>query len=62
MDNIRAKQIMDSDGVIEVLYQGSPVWIENILDNNTAQISDMQSNQKKEVPVYTLVEKNHNSN
>ena len=47
---------MDSDGVIEVLYQGSPVWIENILDNNTAQISDMQSNQKKEVPVYTLVE------
>jgi small acid-soluble spore protein H (minor) len=62
VDNIRAKQIMDSDGVIEVLYQGSPVWIENILDNNTAQISDMQSNQKKEVPVYTLVEKNHNSN
>ena len=57
MDSIRAKQILESKGVIEVLYQGSPVWIENVLENNNAQVSYMQSNEKTEVPVYMLVEK-----
>ncbi|MFZ5987500.1 MAG: H-type small acid-soluble spore protein [Bacillota bacterium] len=57
MDSNRAKQIMESDGVIEVLYQGSPVWIENVLSNNTAEVSYIQNNEKKEVPVYMLVEK-----
>ena len=26
----RAREIMESKGVIEVLYQGHPVWIEQI--------------------------------
>lgn len=57
MDSNRAKKIMESDGVIEVLYQGSPVWIENVLDNNIVQVSNIKTNDKKEVPAYMLVEK-----
>ncbi|WP_010248445.1 H-type small acid-soluble spore protein [Acetivibrio cellulolyticus] len=57
MDSNRAKKIMESNGVIEVLYQGSPVWIENVLDNNTVQVSNIQTNDKKDVPAYMLVEK-----
>jgi small acid-soluble spore protein H (minor) len=58
MDVERARQIIESDGVIEVLYQGSPVWIEKILDNNQAQVSDIKTNKVNEVPLYMLVEKN----
>lgn len=57
MDSVRAKQIIESDGVIEVLYEGKPVWIENVQDNNTAGVSFINTNEKKDVPVYMLVEK-----
>ncbi|HOQ01428.1 MAG TPA: H-type small acid-soluble spore protein [Acetivibrio clariflavus] len=57
MDSKRAKQIMESKGVIEVLYQGDPVWIENVLDDNTVQVSNLQTNVKQDVPVNMLVEK-----
>lgn len=57
MDSSRAKKIMESDGVIEVLYHGSPVWIENVLENNIVQVSNIQTSDKKEVPAYLLVEK-----
>lgn len=57
MDSNRAKQIMESKGVIEVLYQGTPVWIENVLDDNTVQVSILQTNVKQDVPVNMLVEK-----
>ncbi|AEV69536.1 H-type small acid-soluble spore protein [Acetivibrio clariflavus] len=57
MDSNRAKQIMESKGVIEVLYQGDPVWIENVLDDNTVQVSNLQTNVKQDVPVNMLVEK-----
>lgn len=57
MDSNRAKQIMESKGVIKVLYQGSPVWIENVLDDNTVQVSDLLTNVKQDVPVNMLVEK-----
>jgi len=57
MDSNRAKQIMESKGVIEVLYQGTPVWIENVLDDNTVQVSNLQTNVKQDVPVNMLVEK-----
>lgn len=56
MDDKRAKEIMASTGVIEVLYQGSAVWIENIKDNNTAIVHHISNNKKEEVPVYKLVE------
>ena len=57
MDSNRAKKIMESKGVIEVLYEGSPVWIENVLDNNTVQVSNIQTNDKQDVPANMLVEK-----
>jgi len=56
MDKKRAKEIMRSDGVIEVLYEGNPVWIENVLDNNNAAVSRLNTNQRFEVPVSMLVE------
>ena len=57
MDVERARQIIESDGVIEVLYQGSPVWIEKILDNNQAQVSDIKPIKLMKY-LYMLVEKN----
>lgn len=57
MDSNRAKKIMESKGVIDVLYEGSPVWIENVLDNNTVQVSNIQTNDKQDVPANMLVEK-----
>lgn len=57
MDIERVRQIIESDGVIEVLYQGSPVWIEKVLNNNQAQVSDIKTSEVNEVPVYMLVEK-----
>ncbi len=60
MDNERARQIVDSLGVIEVLYNGSPVWIEN-LKENTAEISYIDSNidtkNKVQVQVDKLIER-----
>ncbi|NLD46794.1 MAG: H-type small acid-soluble spore protein [Clostridiaceae bacterium] len=57
MDSTRAKQIIESNGIIEVLYEGTPVWIENVKDNNTADVSFIKTNIKKDVPIYMLVEK-----
>lgn len=56
MDSIRAKEIISSGDVIQVLYQGSPVWLENVKDNNTAEVTRMDRKDKIEVPVYLLVE------
>lgn len=55
MDNERARQIVDSLGVIEVLYKGCPVWIENIKEN-TAEISYIDTKNKAEVQVEELIE------
>lgn len=56
MDSIRAKEIISSGDVIQVLYQGSPVWLENVKDNNTAEVTRLDRKDKIEVPVYLLVE------
>lgn len=57
MDTKRAKEIInDSNNTIQVLYQGSPVWLESIKDNNTAVISFIENNNKEEVLIYKLVE------
>ena len=58
LDSTRAKQIISSKDKIEVLYQGSPVWIESIKDNNTAEITNIDSQERIDVPVYKLVENN----
>lgn len=57
MDSIRAKEILNSNNSIEVLYRGEPVWIENVKDTNTAVITNLDNKRTEEVPVYLLVEK-----
>ncbi|GAE89866.1 H-type small acid-soluble spore protein [Acetivibrio straminisolvens] len=57
MDAIRAHQILESQQIIEVLHQGSPVWIEKVMDNNMAHVSFIHTNEEKDVPLYMLVEK-----
>jgi len=56
MDNERARQIVESLGVIEVLYNGSPVWIESIKENN-AEVSYIDTKNKAEVQVEKLTER-----
>lgn len=56
MDNERAKEILNSYGVITVLYQGEPVWIEQIRDNSVAQVHYINSHRLDEIPVNLLVE------
>lgn len=56
LDSKRAMQIMHSPDSIQVLYEGSPVWIENVMGNNTAEITHFENNKKEAVPVYMLVE------
>lgn len=58
MDSVRAKEIIKSKEAIQVLYQGSPVWLESVGENNVAKATKMDSNEKIEVPVSLLVENN----
>lgn len=56
MDNESARRIVESLGVIEVLYNGSPVWIENVINNN-AVVSYLDSKNRVEVPIEELIER-----
>lgn len=56
MDSERAKQIMKSPDMIQVLYQDTPVWLENVKENNVAEVTRLDKKDKIEVPVYLLVE------
>lgn len=55
MDRSKAEDIINSLGVIEVLYQGSPVWIEE-LQGYTAQIKYLYDGKRQQVDVAELVE------
>ncbi|HCF71283.1 MAG TPA: H-type small acid-soluble spore protein [Syntrophomonas sp.] len=55
MDIERAHDIVNSLGVIEVLYQGEPIWIEDI-NGDQARIDFLDRRQKAEVPVRDLIE------
>lgn len=55
MDNKRAREIINSLGVIEVLYQGRPIWIEDI-DSSLAQVRYLDIGDSFEVPVRELEE------
>lgn len=58
MDNFRAKQIIEAEEKIDVLYQGSPVWLEGVSDNNIAEVISLQGNKARiEVPVNMLEER-----
>ena len=58
MDCTRAREILKSKENIDVLYNGSPVWIEGISDNSVAEVTALSgSRQRKEVPVNMLIER-----
>lgn len=58
MDSSRAKQILNGTGNINVTYQGTPVWIEAVQDNGTAEVSSLSGNKSRmQVPVNMLEEK-----
>jgi small acid-soluble spore protein, H-type len=58
LDSERAKQIISSSDNIEVLFDGTPVWINSVDANNTAQITYLENHNKQVVPVYKLIEIN----
>lgn len=58
MDFERAQQIVESKGIINVLLNGSPVWIERLdAENNEATVSPLDgSRDHVQVPLTELVE------
>jgi H-type small acid-soluble spore protein len=59
MDTKRAKEILNQTREnIQVLYNGTPVWIEGVKSNNTAEVTDINTHAKIEAPVNKLVEVN----
>jgi H-type small acid-soluble spore protein len=58
LDSTRARQILKSKENIDVLYNGSPIWIEGVSDNNAVEVTALSgSRQRMEVPVNLLIEK-----
>jgi len=55
IDTNRALEIFNSLGVIEVLHQGSPIWIEQINDQK-AEIRYLNTEQRAQVSVGELIE------
>lgn len=59
LDSKRAKEILNqTKDNIQVLYNGSPVWIEDVRDNNVAQVTDINTHNRIDAPVNKLVEVN----
>lgn len=55
LDTGRVKEIMESLGVVEVMYNGFPVWIEQ-LDGDSAEVRFLETDGRLRVPVTELVE------
>lgn len=55
MDFKRAQEIINSQNVIEVFYNGSSVWLENI-QGNFAEVKNLSSNKVYNVPIDDLNE------
>jgi small acid-soluble spore protein H (minor) len=55
VDSKRAQEIVESLGVIEVLYKNAPVWIEQ-LDGQRADVRYLETGRCVQVPVTELVE------
>lgn len=53
MKSEKAKAILESHGVISVLYRGTPVWIETLMGDQ-ARITMIESDRRLEVPVADL--------
>ncbi|KAB2952519.1 H-type small acid-soluble spore protein [Heliorestis acidaminivorans] len=58
MEAQRAEEILQSPDTIEVQYQQSSVWIEEVnRQKETAQVKLLEEGKRIEVPVATLEEK-----
>jgi H-type small acid-soluble spore protein len=55
MESKRAEQIMQSNGVIEVSYNGMPVWIESI-HGDMARVKFIDIDRSTDVPISALSE------
>lgn len=55
MDSEKAEKIVELLGVVEVLYNGAPVWIES-LDGEDAKVRYLETGDHALVPVSYLVE------
>ena len=55
MNRRRAQEIIESHGVIEVLHQKRPVWIEEVYDS-TARIKYLDNEKSKMVRLDDLIE------
>jgi len=55
LDPEKAQQIVESLGVVEVLHNGTPVWIEN-LEGENAEVRYLETGEVIQVPVSELVE------
>lgn len=55
MDYVRARQIVDSLGVIEVRYQNRPVWIED-LEDAEARVRFLDGSGRSRVAIAELCE------
>jgi len=58
MDKQRAKEIRESENLINVTYHGDPIYIQNVNENNeTANVYELENPQKQhEVSVDDLTE------
>lgn len=57
LDAENARRIIESKDVIDVLYNGSPVWIQDV-SSKTAKVKFLDSNEVRDVAVGELVEAN----
>jgi len=58
LDANRAKMIMKSTDSIHVFHEGTPVWIEKVIDDNSAEITFLGNNKKEVIPLRQLIENN----
>lgn len=56
MNYKRAQEILASHGVIDVLYQGEPVWIEEIIGDKEAIVSHITKQKQYQVSLGELKE------
>jgi len=49
---------MKSPDSIQVFHEGSPVWIEKVIDNNSAEITFLEKSKKEIIPLKQLIENN----
>ncbi len=56
MDASRARMIMKSPDSIQVFHEGAPVWLEKVIDDNSAEITFFGNNKKEVIPLRQLIE------